>query len=156
MCLSGLHEHFSSKGWAWAWVSVGWGSGPLGAATRCPRRRRPFHFFRDLAFFGDSERSGFAGHDDGRTDETGLTPDPHSKNRKSPKFHRQFFLAILNIAELPSSATSSVVGNPEIALSITHISTSSTEVTQIPVSRTSRKHEENLKRQLEAPFNCYL
>ena len=33
---------------------------------------------------------------------------------------------------------------------------SSIEVTQIPVSITSRKHEENLKRQLEAPFNCYL
>ena len=29
---------------AWA-LGVGWGSGPLGAATRCPRRRRPFHFF---------------------------------------------------------------------------------------------------------------
>ena len=52
----------------------GWGSGPLGAATRCPRRRRPFHFFRDLAFFGDSEDSGFAGHDGRTDDETGLPP----------------------------------------------------------------------------------
>ena len=31
-----------------------WGGGsygPLGAATRSPRRRRPFHFFRDSAWF---------------------------------------------------------------------------------------------------------
>ena len=50
---------------AWG-LGVGWGSGPLGAATRCPRRRRPFHFFRDLASFGESQDSGFAGQDDGR------------------------------------------------------------------------------------------
>ena len=65
----------------------------MGAATRCPRRRRPFHFFRDLAFFGDSEDSGFG---DTTTDDdgTGLPPlNPNgSSNRKSPKFWRQFFL----------------------------------------------------------------
>ena len=44
----------------------GWGSyGPLGAATRSPRRRRPFHFSRLGLVLGTD--SGFAGHDDGRT-----------------------------------------------------------------------------------------
>ena len=78
---------------AWA-LGVGWGSGPLGAATRSPRRRRPFHFFRDLAFFGDSERSGFGLHD-GRRRRNRAPPlkPPGSSNRKSPNFYRQFFFS---------------------------------------------------------------
>ena len=51
-------------------VGWGWGSGPLGAATRCPRRRRPFHFFfatwpflairnvRVLGFTTDDDETG--------------------------------------------------------------------------------------------------
>ena len=72
---------------------AGWGSGPLGAATRCPRRRRPFHFFRDLAFFGDSERSGFGLHDGRRRRRNRAPPlkPPGSSNRKSPNFYRQIF-----------------------------------------------------------------
>ena len=78
----------------------GWGSGPLGA----PRHAAPavvgrFIFFRDLAFFGDSERSGFGLHDGRRTtdDETGLPPlNPlvlRTENRQN--FIANFFLAIL-------------------------------------------------------------
>ena len=45
----------------------GWGSyGPLGAATRSPRRRRPFHFFSRPGLDLDKE-SGFAGQN-GRTE----------------------------------------------------------------------------------------
>ena len=40
-------------------MGVGWGSGPLGAATRCPRRRRPFHFFSRLGLFWRFGRLGF-------------------------------------------------------------------------------------------------
>ena len=66
----------------------GWGSyGPLGAATRSPRRRRPFHFYR-LAFLPIRKTRVLPDRTD---DETGLTPDTHSKNGKSPKFYRQFF-----------------------------------------------------------------
>ena len=78
---------------AWA-LGVGWGSGPLGAATRCPRRRRPFHFFSRLGLFWRFGTFGFWASrrtTDGRTDETGLTPDPPSSNGKSPKFYRQIF-----------------------------------------------------------------
>ena len=83
---------------AWA-LGVGWGSGPLGAATRCraPSSAVSF-FFRDLAFFGDSEDSGF-GDTDGRTttdDETGLTPDPIPRTENRQNFIAKFFLAILN------------------------------------------------------------
>jgi hypothetical protein len=54
-----------------------------------------------LAFFGDSERSDFTGHDGRTTDETGLPPDPllRTENRQifianfffQNKFWRQFF-----------------------------------------------------------------
>ena len=58
-----------------------------------------FIFFRDLAFFGDSEDSGF-GDTDGRTDddddETGLTPDPIPRTENRQNFIAKFFLAILN------------------------------------------------------------
>ena len=86
---SGQGAHHFSLCHIWqltAWgLGVGWGSGPLGAATRSPRRRRPFHFFATRLVL-DTE-FGFWGHG-GRTtddDETGLTPDPHSKNGKSSK-----------------------------------------------------------------------
>ena len=72
-------------------MGVGWGSGLLGAAKRCPRRRRPFHFFRDLAFFGDSEDSGFAGHGQMDDDETGLTPDPFLRTENRQNFIANFF-----------------------------------------------------------------
>ena len=69
----------------WAWVG---GSGPLGAAARSPRRRRPFHFFSRLGLVLDTD-SGFGPtDDDGRTTTDGRNrahPRPHSKNRKSPK-----------------------------------------------------------------------
>ena len=72
-----------------------------GVAAGCWARRHAapaavgrFIFFSRLGLVLDKD-SGFAGQDgrtDGRTtDETGLTPDPHSKNRKSPKFYRHFF-----------------------------------------------------------------
>jgi hypothetical protein len=49
-------------------LGVGWGSGPLGAATRSPRRRRPFHFFRDSAWFLTQTRVlGFTTTDGRRT-----------------------------------------------------------------------------------------
>ena len=83
--------------WAWAWAGVG-------VAGRWARRHAApavvgrFIFFRDLAFFGDSERSGFGLHDDD-DDETGAPPlkPPGSSNRKSPKILSPFFLAILII-----------------------------------------------------------
>ena len=95
----GAH-HFSLchiGSWRRGALGVGWCSGPLGAATRSPRRRRPFH--RDSAWFLTKTRvlpdtdDGRRTADDGRrtTDETGLTPDPNSNNRKSPKFYRQNF-----------------------------------------------------------------
>ena len=74
---------------AWA----GWGSGPLGA----PRHAAPavvgrFIFFRDLAFFGDSEDSGFAGHGRRTTDdETGLPPDPLLRTENRQIFIANFF-----------------------------------------------------------------
>ena len=59
----------------------------------CPRRRRPLHFFRDLAFFGDSEDSGFGLHNDGRRRRRNrATPRPpilRTENRQN--FSRQFF-----------------------------------------------------------------
>ena len=77
--------------WRRGALGVGWGSyGPLSAAdTQPPPSSAVSFFFRDLAFFGDSEDSGFGDTTDGRTDETGLPP--FSTNRKSPKFYRQFF-----------------------------------------------------------------
>ena len=53
-------------------LGMGWGSGPLGAAHAAPAVVGRFIFFRDLAFFGDSEDSGFGDTDD--DDETGLPP----------------------------------------------------------------------------------
>ena len=91
---------------AWA-LGVGWGSRPLGAATRCPRRRRPFHFFLATWPFlaiRNVRVLGFTTDDD---DETGLPPlNPlvlRTENRQifianfffQKKFWRQFFLAIL-------------------------------------------------------------
>ena len=49
-----------------------------------------FIFFRDLAFFGDSEDSGFAGHDDD-DDETGLTPDPIPRTENRQNFIAKIF-----------------------------------------------------------------
>ena len=70
-------------------LGVGWGSGPLGAATRSPRRRRPFHFFSRLGLFWRFGRLGFLGHGRRRrTDETGLPPDPLLRTE-----NRQFFIA---------------------------------------------------------------
>ena len=89
-------------------MGVGWGSGPLGAATRCPRRRRPFHFFSRLGLFWRFETLGFWGHDDDDDDdETGLPPlNPWFFEQKIAKFlspnfffkkkiGAKFFLAIL-------------------------------------------------------------
>ena len=81
--------------WRLGALGVGWGSGPLGAATRSPRRRRPFHFFRDSAWFLTQTRvlPDTTTDDDGRRNRA--HPRPHSKNRKSPKFIAKFFWAIL-------------------------------------------------------------
>ena len=75
---------------AWG-LGVGWGSGPLGAATRSPPPSSAVSiFFRDLAFFGDSEDPGFGDTDEGG--ETGLPPDPLLRTE-----NRQNFIAILII-----------------------------------------------------------
>ena len=64
--------------------------GPLSGRHEAPAVVGRFIFFRDLAFFGDSERSGFVLHYD---DETGLPPlNPlvlRTENRQ--KFYRQKF-----------------------------------------------------------------
>ena len=78
--------------WAWAWAGVG-------VAGRWARRHAApavvGRFIRDLAFFGDSERSGFGLHDDdGRRRRRNRAPPlkpPGSSNRKSPNFYRQIF-----------------------------------------------------------------
>jgi hypothetical protein len=60
----------------------------LGTATRSPRRRRPHHFFRDLAFFGDSV-FGLWGRDDGWTTDGRTKPgSPQTLfyEQKSPSF----------------------------------------------------------------------
>ena len=92
----------------WAWVGV---AGRWARRHAAPAVVGRFIFFRDLAFFGDSERSGFAGHDDGRTDddETGLPPDPllRTENRQifiakfffQKKIWRQFFFGDFNKKE---------------------------------------------------------
>ena len=71
----------------------GWGSyGPLGAATRSPRRRRPFHFFSRLGFVLDTGSGfGFRTTDDGRTTkpDSPQTPIPRTGNRQ--KKYRQKF-----------------------------------------------------------------
>ena len=89
-------------------LGVGWGSGPLGAATRCPRRRRPFHFFFATWPFlaiRNVRVLGFTTDDD--DDETGLPPlNPlvlRTENRQifianfffKKNFGANFFLAIL-------------------------------------------------------------
>ena len=91
-------------------LGVGWGSGPLGAATRCPRRRRPFHFFfatwpflaiRNVRVLPDTT-------DDGRTTKPGSpqTPLLRTENRQifiakfffsKKNFGAKIFLAILKI-----------------------------------------------------------
>ena len=77
-----------------------WGSGPLGAATRCPRRRRPFHFFSRLGLFWRFGRLGFWGH--GRTDDDGRTKPgspqtPFQEQKIAKILSPKIFLAILNI-----------------------------------------------------------
>ena len=79
-------------------LGVGWGSGPLGTATRCPPRRRPFHFFfatwpflaiRNVRVLGSRRTTT----DDGRNRAPPRPPFFEKKIAKilSPKF----FLAIL-------------------------------------------------------------
>ena len=95
-------------------LGVGWGSGPLGAATRCPRRRRPFHFFfatwpflaiRNVRVLGFTTT----------TDETGLPPlNPlllrtencqiFIANFFQKKIGAKFFLAIFIKNDLTKSA----------------------------------------------------
>ena len=55
-------------------MGVGWGSGPLGAATRCPRRRRPFHFFFATWPFLAIRNVRVLGTRRTTDDETGLPP----------------------------------------------------------------------------------
>ena len=70
-------------------LSSGWGPGvsygPLGAATRSPRRRRPFNFFRDSAWFLTQTR--VLPDTDGRTTTTKpgspQTPIPRTGNRQN-------------------------------------------------------------------------
>ena len=67
----------------------GWGSyGPLGAATRSPRRRQPFRFFSRLGLVLEAD-SGFAGQDGRRRN--WVTPRPPFQEREiakilSPKY----------------------------------------------------------------------
>ena len=72
----------------WAWVGV---AGRWARRHAAPAVVGRFIFFRDLAFFGDSERSGFGLHDDGRRNRAPPLKPPGSSNRKSPNFYRQFF-----------------------------------------------------------------
>ena len=74
---------------AWA-LGVGWGSGPLGAATRCPRRRRPFHFFFATWPFLAIRNVRVLGFTDD-DDETGLTPDPIPRTENRQNFIAKFF-----------------------------------------------------------------
>ena len=89
--------------WAWAGVAGRWAR-----RHAAPAVVGRFIFFRDLAFFGDSERSGFGDTTtDDDDDETGLPPlNPlvlRTENRQifianfffQKKNWRQFFLAIL-------------------------------------------------------------
>ena len=99
----GLRAHFfdpNRKGHVPKLPNCGCGAGV--ATGRWARRHAApavvgrFIFFRDLAFFGDSEDSGFAGHDDGRRrrrrrNRAPPLKPPGSSNRKSPNFYRQFF-----------------------------------------------------------------
>ena len=76
----------------------GWGSyGPLGAATRSPRRRRPFHFFSRLGLVLDKD-SGFAGQDDGRRTDDGRNraPPPFLRTENRQNFIANFFLGDFN------------------------------------------------------------
>ena len=88
-------------GLAWAWAGV---AGRWARRHAAPAVVGRFIFFRDLAFFGDSERSGFGLHGRRTTDddETGLPPlNPlvlRTENRQifianffSKKFWRQIF-----------------------------------------------------------------
>ena len=102
---SGQGAHYFSLCHIWqlaAWaLGVGWGSGPLGAATRCPRRRRPFHFFfatwpflaiRNVRVLGFTTT-------DGRTKPgSPQTPIPRTENRQN--FIAKIFLAILKSEDL--------------------------------------------------------
>ena len=79
-------------------MGVGWGSGPLGAATRCPRRRRPFHFFSRLGLFWRFGKLALWASGRTTTNEIGLPPNPYSKNRKSTKFYRHFIWRFLKMS----------------------------------------------------------
>ena len=79
--------------WAWAGVAGRWAR-----RHAAPAVVGRFIFFSRLGLFWRFGNSGFGDTDDGRadgrterTDETGLTPDPHSKNGKSPKILSPFF-----------------------------------------------------------------
>ena len=86
----------------------GWGSGPLGAATRCPRRRRPFHFFFATWPFLAIRNVRVLGTRTDDDDETGLPPlNPlvlRTENRQifianfffQKKFWRQIFFGDFN------------------------------------------------------------
>ena len=88
----------------WAWVGV---AGRWARRHAAPAVVGRFIFFRDLAFFGDSERSGFGLHDGRRTTATKpgspQTPFLRTENRQifiakfffKKKFGANFFLAIL-------------------------------------------------------------
>ena len=69
----------------------GWGSyGPLGAATRSPRRRRPFLFFRDSAWFLATTRVLPDRTGDGRR-RNWATPRPPFQEREIAKILSPIF-----------------------------------------------------------------
>ena len=72
----------------WAWVGV---AGRWARRHAAPAVVGAFIFFPRLGLFWRFGRLGFCRTRRTTTDETGLPPDPHSKNRKSPKFYRQIF-----------------------------------------------------------------
>ena len=74
---------------------MGWGSGPLGAATRSPRRRLPFHFFSRLCLVLETD-SGFGPTTDDDDDETGLTPDPIPRTENRQNFIAKIFFGDFN------------------------------------------------------------
>ena len=84
--------------WRRGALGVGWGSGPLGAATRCPRRRRPFHFFfATWPFLAIRNVRVLGTRTDGRrrTTKPGSPQTPFQEQKIAKILSPKFFLAIL-------------------------------------------------------------
>ena len=78
--------------WAWAWAGV---AGRWARRHAAPAVVGRFIFFRDLAFFGDSERSGFGLHGRRTTTKPGSPQTPFFERKIAKILSPNFFLAIL-------------------------------------------------------------